>query len=282
LLIANCQLYCITIILVTSWLVRVQCKVTIMKYKLLILDVDGTILPYDRNAMPSQKVVDAIKKASEKIHVVLATGRPLFMLENIFKVLNMTEYAIINDGAQVVDIRTGNVLYHKVFEAEDIKNVMDILNAEHIEYFINDGGKDIKATEKYEPKKPLNIFSFHKLTEKQIDQIISMLTHISGIKATKSHHGNDDKWGLIISHAEATKLHGIYEVSQLLGVKKEEIIGVGDSGNDFPLLMASGLKVAMGNALEDLKDIADYVAPSVDEDGVAEVIERFVLNEKAN
>jgi HAD superfamily hydrolase (TIGR01484 family) len=253
-----------------------------MKYKLLILDVDGTILPYDRNAMPSKKVVDAIKKASEKVHVVLATGRPYFMLEHIFKVLNMTEFAIINDGAQVIDIRTGNILYHKAMEDEDIKNVMDILNADNIEYFINDGGVDVKYSPEYKPKKPLNIFSFHKLTEQEIDRIIGKLTHIAGIKATKSHHGNDDKWGIIISHAEATKLHGIFEVSQLLNVKKEEIIGVGDSGNDFPLLMASGLKVAMGNALEDLKDIADYIAPDVTDDGVANVINKFILTEKKN
>jgi hydroxymethylpyrimidine pyrophosphatase-like HAD family hydrolase len=55
------------------------------------------------------------------------------------------------------------------------------------------------------------------------------------------------------------------------------MIGVGDGYNDFPLLEACGLKVAMGNALEDLKGIADYIAPSVDEDGVANVIEKFIL-----
>lgn len=254
-----------------------------MQYKLLILDVDGTILPYDRHALPSQKVVDAIKKASEKIHVVLATGRPYFMLEEIFEILNMSEYAVINDGAQVVDIKTKNVLYHKMIDDTDTQEVMRILNVENIEYFVNDGGVDvkIKSPDGYVPKKPLNIFSFHILTEKQIDKIIAKLTHIPGIKATKSHHGTEDNWGLIISHAEATKLHGIYEVAKLLGVKHEEIIGVGDSGNDFPLLMASGLKVAMGNAIPDLKDVADYIAPPVEKDGVAHVINKFILSKSS-
>jgi hydroxymethylpyrimidine pyrophosphatase-like HAD family hydrolase len=63
----------------------------------------------------------------------------------------------------------------------------------------------------------------------------------------------------------------------MLGVKYEEIIGVGDSYNDYSLLMASGLKVAMGNAVKELKDVADYIAPSVDEDGLAEVIERYII-----
>ena len=51
---------------------------------------------------------------------------------------------------------------------------------------------------------------------------------------------------------------------------------VGDGYNDFPLLLAGGLKVAMGNAVSDLKKIADYIAPTVDEDGVATVIEKFL------
>ena len=62
-----------------------------------------------------------------------------------------------------------------------------------------------------------------------------------------------------------------------LGINTHEIIGVGDGYNDFPLLMACGLKVAMGNAVEDLKAIADYIAPSVEEDGVADVIDKFIL-----
>jgi len=63
-----------------------------------------------------------------------------------------------------------------------------------------------------------------------------------------------------------------------LKISREEIIGIGDHYNDFPLLMACGLKVAMGNAVDDLKAIADYIAPSVEKDGVADVIDRFVLN----
>lgn len=249
-----------------------------MKYKLLILDVDGTIIPYDKDAMPSEKVTNAIKKASEKVHVAIATGRPYFMLEDIFKQLGMTTYAIINDGAQVIDIATRDVLYHKPMDSGDVLAICRILEQENVSFFVNDNEIDIPYTTEYEPDVPLNIFSHHILTEKRIDSILKRITHFPNIKATKSHHGAEDKWGLIISHAEATKLHGIYEVAKLLNVSHEEIIGVGDSGNDFPLLMASGLKVAMGNALDDLKAIADYIAPSADDDGVADVIEKFILS----
>ena len=65
-----------------------------------------------------------------------------------------------------------------------------------------------------------------------------------------------------------------------MGIETHEIISIGDSYNDFPLLMASGLRVAMGNAFSDLKEIAHYIAPSVQQDGVADVIQKFVCEEK--
>jgi hydroxymethylpyrimidine pyrophosphatase-like HAD family hydrolase len=65
----------------------------------------------------------------------------------------------------------------------------------------------------------------------------------------------------------------------MLGVRYEEIIGVGDGHNDVPLLEAVGLKVAMGNAPDEVKAIADYVAPKLSEDGVADVIQRYILRD---
>ena len=63
----------------------------------------------------------------------------------------------------------------------------------------------------------------------------------------------------------------------LLRVKKEEVIAIGDGNNDKSLLLSSGLRIAMGNAVQELKDIAHYIAPDVKHDGVAYVIEKFVL-----
>lgn len=62
-----------------------------------------------------------------------------------------------------------------------------------------------------------------------------------------------------------------------MGISTSEIIGIGDHYNDFPLLMACGFKVAMGNAVPELKAIADYIAPSVENNGLADVLEKFVL-----
>ena len=72
-------------------------------------------------------------------------------------------------------------------------------------------------------------------------------------------------------------VEGAASIAKKLGISRKEIIACGDGYNDYPLLMAAGLKVAMGNAISDLKEIADYIAPPVQKDGVADVIEKFIL-----
>lgn len=160
---------------------------------------------------------------------------------------------------------------------DDILAICDTLKKLDISFFINDDEKDIPFSNDYTPFKPYNIFTNFAYEEPLINKAIDILSDIPTIKVNKTHGGREKKFSFLISHAEATKLHGIYEVGKQLSIKRHEIIGVGDSGNDFPLLMASGLKVAMGNAIEDLKAVADYIAPTVDDDGVADVIEKYIL-----
>jgi hydroxymethylpyrimidine pyrophosphatase-like HAD family hydrolase len=83
---------------------------------------------------------------------------------------------------------------------------------------------------------------------------------------------------IYITHSEATKYYAAHELARILGIDTSEMIGVGDARNDAPLLNVCGLKIAMGNADNKLKSIAHYIAPSVDEDGVAHVVEKFILS----
>ena len=110
-----------------------------------------------------------------------------------------------------------------------------------------------------------------------VDDIIAKISHAPTISVHKIPSWQKGKVDIHVSHIAGTKQHGILQVAKILGINTHEIIGIGDGGNDLPLLMACGLKVAMGNAFEDLKEIADYIAPSVEKDGVAHVIEKFIL-----
>ena len=75
----------------------------------------------------------------------------------------------------------------------------------------------------------------------------------------------------------ANKATAVRELARMLGTKPEMMIAVGDSYNDLVLLEACGLRIAMGNAPDELKSIAHHIAPTVDEDGLAAAIEEFVL-----
>ncbi|MEG1459329.1 MAG: HAD-IIB family hydrolase, partial [Acetivibrio sp.] len=82
---------------------------------------------------------------------------------------------------------------------------------------------------------------------------------------------------LEVTNARATKGNGLLILGELFGIKKEEIMACGDSGNDREMLKAVGLGVAMENSTNEVLEIADYITKSNEEDGVAHAIEKFVL-----
>jgi len=247
-------------------------------YKALILDVDGTIMPNKRNAMPSQKVTDAIAKASNILHVCLATSRPYKAVAHIFDHLGLSYYSIVNGGAQIFDMKTRKVVWEKQIEQTDVVAICDILqNTIRVPFWLNDGSKDTFIPPGNIPKKVFQMYITAKLTNTVADDYIHKISHIANIAANKVPSWDEGYYDILISHALATKQHGIFEIAKLLGVQTHAIIGVGDGYNDFPLLMACGLKVAMGNSVPELKAIADYIAPSVADDGVVDIINKFIL-----
>ena len=80
-----------------------------------------------------------------------------------------------------------------------------------------------------------------------------------------------------ITHKDARKDKALKYICEYLGIKLSQVIGIGDSFNDYDFLSICGLKAAMGNATDEIKAIADYIAPPYDKDGVADVIEKFII-----
>ncbi len=253
-------------------------------YKALMLDIDGTLIPYDYDANPSGRVIEAVKRAQEKVTVSLVTGRSYSSVDRIVKQLDLkTGYAAVSNGSAVVNLENGELLYDMPIAKSDSDAIIQILLNENIPFYIK---KDIyedsldrtRFNKDTEYEKTYMIFTLEEFTHDRVRDIFDKLTNIPNITLHKTRHNRPDQYGFNITHAKATKAHGIEIIMKHLNVLREDVIGVGDSYNDFSLLMASGLKVAMGNALADLKEIADYIAPSVANDGVADVIEKYILN----
>ena len=246
------------------------------KYKALILDVDGTLIPNRKDGMPSQKVKNAIAKASKLIHVGVATSRPYFMISHVVNHLKLSGPSITSGGARIIDISSQEILFEKTISLQSILGLHQILKKYKLPFIVNDADIEMEFSTQYVPKKPLGIWTL-AVPPFMVDELAKEISTIPEVSVHKLPSWTKGQITLTIGHISATKQHAIWEVAKILGINTHEIIGVGDAGNDMPLLMACGLKVAMGNAVEDLKAIADYIAPSVENDGVADVIEKFVL-----
>jgi Cof subfamily protein (haloacid dehalogenase superfamily) len=85
---------------------------------------------------------------------------------------------------------------------------------------------------------------------------------------------------LELTNSEVDKGKSLNHLIQILGIRQDEVIAVGDGYNDLPMIKFAGLGVAMGNAPEEIKQQADYVTATNNEDGVAKVVEEFILSNK--
>lgn len=248
-----------------------------MKYKALILDLDGTTVVQGSEEPPTQRVTNAIAEARKKIHVCIATGRPLPLAKHLIDHLRLSGPCVINNGTQIYDPQKNEVIKEFPLDRSRLGQVLHIFRTYKQEISLFNGEVDIAASTRRYPETVFSVY-LPKVTEKLADVIMKDLQKVPNVAVHKMLSWQPRGYfSLEVTSDQATKLHGIVEVTEILKVKKEEVIGVGDSYNDFPLLMASGLKIAMGNAAVELKKIADFIAPSVEEDGVATIIEKFIL-----
>lgn len=261
-----------------------------MKYKLIIADFDGTLA--GRDGIISPKVESAIKKWRQAGgDFSIATGRQYAMIKDEVKKLGLLSPQITRGGAEIVDPKTGKVIYSKLIETDTVKNFMDLLVSNGYEFLTEEEDR-IYATEKYKKRYvevehvPLETFTVRPipkmvvfLNEDKLDEADKFLEQIvikkfPQLHVVRSYSPIGKVWD--VTSLSATKHLATLELMKLLKLAREDVVGVGDGYNDFSLLEACGYKVAMGNASDDLKVIADLVVPGYQEDGVAVLIEKLL------
>lgn len=250
-----------------------------MAYKALFLDVDGTVVVHGIDNLPSPRVTDAINRCKDKgVAVCLATSRTPKSTHKIIEHLKLTGYCVLSGGTQIYDPQKKKIIIEKLFPEKTLQTVVDVAReCGNQDLRIYDGQKEMPYDSNRQPEKVLGVY-FPKLEPSVLQVIYEQLQSLEGIALHRMNSWVSGFETLDVTSKDASKLHGITEVMKLLGIETHELIGVGDGYNDFPLLMACGLKIAMGNAVPELKAIADFVAPTVEEDGVATVIEKFILS----
>lgn len=268
------------------------------RYKALILDVDGTLI--GRDGVISSRVKKAINSIKNNIPVSLCSGRAYVSIRRYVDELDLKSPQICDGGGEIYDPASQKPIYQKIIPyaiAQRIindlkKNKLDFLVSHDSKYHLDKKYLDAKDLLKYQfflPELPdlndvknpqftkITIMGVNAKNTKLIEKMLRKYSeNIHYILSAYSSAVTTGMHALDITEKSATKLTALEAYVKLTKIDLEETIVVGDGYNDFPLLLAGGLKVAMGNANPDLKAIADYVAPSVDEDGVADVIEKFV------
>ncbi|MBI4065286.1 HAD-IIB family hydrolase [Candidatus Gottesmanbacteria bacterium] len=250
-----------------------------MKYKALFLDLDGTTVPNRADGMPSEKVRNAIHKAKSKVFVCVATSRPLPYAKLVLDHLDIRGLCSVNDATQIYDPVKKKIIQTIYLRQNDVPKIVDIFSQHNTTLLMSDGLVEHTYDLSKKPREGICVLGVADISEELTDTLTHQLTNISTIAVHKVFSWQKKGFFWIgVTNATATKLHGIVTIAKMLSLKTEDTIGVGDGYNDYPLLSACGLKVAMGNAVPELKAIADFIAPTDEEDGVATVIEKFILN----
>ncbi len=245
-------------------------------YKILFMDIDGTIAKSD--FVMSPKVVSAIKDIKQKLRVVLITGRTYKVAQWYINELGLESDQVVEAGARIVTYE-GKTVWAKYLEPRIIPHLVTLFRKNKAPYSVcrlsDSTHFSADSSDKFPTSQITRISGLH-LLESQADQLQNELTVIPEIFCTKAKSVTEpNTFNVDITHHLANKKFAVREYFQLHGYQTEESIGIGDSYNDLPFIEEMGYKMAMGNAILELKTIADYVAPSIENDGSAVAIEHL-------
>lgn len=278
-----------------------------MKYKMIAMDMDGTLLTTDKAVSPRNK--EALRKAANLgIKLVVCTGR-IFTSARIYADLIGTEAPIIAaNGGYIREKDRDEVIYMKVLPKDDIYKIVKAARKDG--FYTNLFSSDTLFTEK--------IILISKLYEKQNDSLpddkkVKIVITNGMEKVIEENYKNilkvvvaaeKDKIGdlsklrneilnaadvSIMSSAEnnieimpkgISKGNGVKILGEIYGISPEETICIGDNENDISMIKYAGFGVAMGNGTNDIKIAADYVTDTNDNDGVAKAIEKILFEKQ--
>ncbi len=250
-----------------------------MKTKAIIFDIDGTAIDSPEQRQPTQRLINAIRAAEKEYYLCAATGRVWTFAKPFLKPLNLMDPCIISGGAQICDPKTGEIVWQCNIESAAIKEVVKIAkNYPEYKVLYNDYKMDDYLHGGTKPadlhiNKPVHFLEITFIPEKIAPSILDELKSIQGIGVTLTVAMRDGFKDIHVTNKDATKEHAITELIRTLGIKQQDTIGIGDGHNDLHLFNAVAHKVAMGNAVEELKAAADEVIGHVSNDSFAEYLE---------
>jgi Cof subfamily protein (haloacid dehalogenase superfamily) len=268
-------------------------------YKLLVVDIDGTLVNGRRSISAEDQ--EAVARAFNLgLHVSLSTGRAAQACLGIINQLSLDGYHIFFDGASVSSPTQGEEVYIKLINSAVVGQMVEFAHRYEIDlelysaahYFAERETWSTMAHRQFFSMEP-TIVDFTRLW--QGERIIKggMVTTNAG-EASKAevfcrHFVNRLRFSRVGTPAypsvdfinilapQVSKGKALEALASHLGVSMNVVMAVGDGANDIPLLSTAGLAVAMDNASDEVKAVADYITLDVDHSGLAAAIKKFLL-----
>lgn len=258
--------------------------------KMVATDIDGTILGENFEFSPAVK--DCVKSLTANgVKVVLVTGRMHLSALKLAKKLGLKTPIVSYQGGLIKE-QNGNTLYQKNLDSKRAKEVIKWAkeNNVHINLYLDDVlyvENDDIAVRRYTGERyiPYEVCNFDDLEIKNVNKILAIdfdsAERVSGWveilskKMPELYIVKSTPYFCEVSNPEAKKSCAVEFLQNYWGLKKEEILCIGDQNNDIELLKAGGVAVAMGNGTEQLKQVADFVTDTIDNDGFVKAIKKF-------
>lgn len=275
-----------------------------MDIKLIAIDLDGTLLDSQRNvSKENYEVIQEAKAAG--IQVILCTGRPLRSMNYLLDRLHLKEegdLAITYNGGLIQATKTGEVVHEKTHSRKDCLDIYQLgqdlnlpVNFIDLDYVYEPPypagaesiyHKGVTNIPKDQALKFSNIviddmpdpFTINKIVmSRPAEELDAAIKKIPSVYYEKYNIYKSQSHILEILPKNVDKGSAMRIVGDILGLTKDQIMGIGDQENDLTLVTHAGFGVAMENAIDVVKDAADFITKSNDESGVAYAIRKFVL-----
>ncbi|ABM03650.1 Cof-like hydrolase [Psychromonas ingrahamii 37] len=266
-------------------------------YKLVVLDMDGTLLNSQKEI--TERVRKAINAAKDiGIKVVLASGRPIDGMSPALEALSLTtvdDYVLTCNASLTLNAGSREVIRSEFLTGQDARDLyhLSVKLGVNTHAYSAKQGLITPKTSKYTEHEAdinqikINICDFttlepdHEMLKimmiDEADLLTAAINRLPDSLQEKYSMAQSAPFFYEFMSKKSGKANGVIALAAYLGFTQEEVICVGDAGNDLEMIQYAGLGIAMANATDDVKAVADYITLSNDQDGVAHVFEKFIL-----
>lgn len=252
----------------------------------IIFDLDRTAVNSPTKRHTSVRLRRVIDRLRPDFYLCAATGRPWAFAHPILQELRLTDPCVVAAGSRICDPRDGSTIWKQMISKRTLTRVIAVLERfpkyrmvfnDFSEADYRNDGTPLAEMDWGEKYYYLNILSMRRAIANRLKRT---LDQIPGIDTTLSVSFRPGFIDVHITDRGATKDHAVAYLLRTLHVPKSQSIGIGDGFNDQLLFRAVGHKVAMGNAVPELKKQAHQVIGDVAEDGLARFLEGLVISEE--